>query len=602
MTSKECGKQLMQSIKKDQTMKEKKLSHLMVALCLTCLVVLVVCFSIILICFSLSNIRKDENNYTLVLKTIEQGIDSSIENTIQQFVSIGYSDNMLAFLEGDTAQTLKSQPFIRTNFESLRLLNPLVLDVYVEFDNGHLLYTSVLDNGGFSHYSNYLKAKNFFQTQQSNKISLSPCYSVGTKQQYMFALYVPVFNYSVKRSQDYKVGSITGLCDVAALFEKNDNILITIVDSQQQIIYQSSPEMMSQNHEDEVRHHYRFLSSNQNRMGWNVTVYYPFQLISSETKTAIRWITVCLIMAMLVFVFLCFLFYKMILEPIGVIVKQMEAIESGNERICNSRGSSNELITLTNGINHMLENISGLNEKIVLNERIINEIDKKKLSEKILFLQSQMNPHFLFNNLECIRGMVFMEEYDGILEMTSCMASIYRYCVNDWSIVPLENELLIFQDYIKIISLRYFDAFEFFIDVGDELKREMIPRMILQPIAENSIIHGFKEAGIKFGKIRISATKESHRLLILVDDDGIGIAPEKIDELNHDFMTNLESEMGKVKIGLHNINNRVRLLFGNDSYIKISNRNPGGTRVEIVIANTGTCDAIRAVQRPGLRS
>lgn len=204
MTSKECGKQLMQSIKKDQTMKEKKLSHLMVALCLTCLVVLVVCFSIILICFSLSNIRKDENNYTLVLKTIEQGIDSSIENTIQQFVSIGYSDNMLAFLEGDTAQTLKSQPFIRTIFESLRLLNPLVLDVYVEFDNGHLLYTSVLDNGGFSHYSNYLKAKNFFQTQQSNKISLSPCYSVGTKQQYMFALYVPVFNYSVKRSKTIK--------------------------------------------------------------------------------------------------------------------------------------------------------------------------------------------------------------------------------------------------------------------------------------------------------------------------------------------------------------------------------------------------------------
>lgn len=221
----------------------------------------------------------------------------------------------------------------------------------------------------------------------------------------------------------------------------------------------------------------------------------------------------------------------------------------------------------------------------------IKVLNLSKKQAQYLALQNQINPHFLYNTLESIRSEALCAGVDGVASMTEALATFFRYTISNIDkLVTLEDELANIENYYIIQKYRFGDKLNLSIEYGEDLKilNFRLPKLILQPIVENAIYHGIEgKMGQGTLRIRIQCTKE--RLLIRVSDDGVGIEQEKLDTLNNKLLTNsLEdiTESGRDKrggIAILNVNNRIKLLFGEEYGIYIQSKKHVGSDVEITL-------------------
>lgn len=207
---------------------------------------------------------------------------------------------------------------------------------------------------------------------------------------------------------------------------------------------------------------------------------------------------------------------------------------------------------------------------------------------KINSLQSQINPHFLYNTLECIRSEAVCQGCGSIAKMAKALASFFRYSISrNENVVTVQDELNNIQHYIMIQNYRFEDKFQFRVEVEPEDKLAyacQIPKMTLQPIVENAIFHGLEtKQGECHVIIRIHLTE--HLILIVVSDNGIGMNEEQLKKLREG--TEREREKGGDMadhgngIALYNVNQRLKLLFGENYGLHIYSMEGEGTDVEI---------------------
>lgn len=222
-------------------------------------------------------------------------------------------------------------------------------------------------------------------------------------------------------------------------------------------------------------------------------------------------------------------------------------------------------------------------------------INVSKKQAEYLALQNQINPHFLYNTLEGIRSEALIAGVDSIAEMTEALSTFFRYTISQINnLVTLEDELANIENYYYIQQFRFGDKLELNIeyvhddDMEDaDILSYRLPKLTLQPVVENSIYHGIeKKIGKGHLKIRITATKEN--LIIKISDDGMGIDSDKLKALNHklraltldDVNPNVASKGG---IAIMNVNNRIKLLFGEKYGLYIYSQPGVGTDVEITL-------------------
>lgn len=213
-------------------------------------------------------------------------------------------------------------------------------------------------------------------------------------------------------------------------------------------------------------------------------------------------------------------------------------------------------------------------------------------------LQSQINPHFLYNTLESIRGQALLDDNHEIAEMVEALSAFFRYSISGKdSFVTLRDELNNIKNYILIQRYRFNNRFslEVIIDEDDEGAYEyLIPRLIIQPIVENAIFHGLEEKS-EDGKVTIEIIVTEQNLIITVSDNGKGMEADKLEELNrriHAKDTELVDEnhnkvAGPAKkntgIALPNIHRRISLLFGAEYGVNVYSTLGQGTDVEITV-------------------
>lgn len=222
-------------------------------------------------------------------------------------------------------------------------------------------------------------------------------------------------------------------------------------------------------------------------------------------------------------------------------------------------------------------------------------INVSKKQAEYLALQNQINPHFLYNTLEGIRSEALIAGVDSIAEMTEALSTFFRYTISQVNnLVTLEDELANIENYYYIQQFRFGDKLELGIeyihddDIDDaDILMYRLPKLTLQPIVENSIYHGIEEKiGKGHLKIRITATREN--LIIKISDDGMGIEGEKLKALNKKLQAmNLDDVNPKVAakggIAIMNVNNRMKLLFGERYGVYIYSQPGVGTDVEITL-------------------
>lgn len=196
-----------------------------------------------------------------------------------------------------------------------------------------------------------------------------------------------------------------------------------------------------------------------------------------------------------------------------------------------------------------------------------------KKQAQYLALQNQINPHFLYNTLEGIRGEALCAGLENVADMTEALSTFFRYTISNLEhLVTLEDELENIENYFFIQKYRFGDRLDLVVEMEEADKPELLccqlPKLTLQPIVENAIIHGI-ECKVGKGRVRIKVEGTEKRLLITVSDDGVGMDSTSLAALNKklgggslDYMA--DSHQRKGGIALPNVNNRIKLLFGEE--------------------------------------
>lgn len=218
------------------------------------------------------------------------------------------------------------------------------------------------------------------------------------------------------------------------------------------------------------------------------------------------------------------------------------------------------------------------------NEKL--EIAKKRV--ELFTLQSQINPHFLYNTLDSIRGRALVDGQKEIASMTEVLSKFFRYCISrSESLVKIREELNHVNDYYYIQKYRFEDRFDMEVEVeSDEIYDYYIPKMTLQPLVENAMVHGLEKVNRK-GMVRLSLFMTEQKIIIVVSDDGAGMRPEQLEELNQRMRQMLY--VGSAKGGRHNsiavtnVNARIRITFGEEYGIHYRSLENQGTEAIVRI-------------------
>jgi len=219
-------------------------------------------------------------------------------------------------------------------------------------------------------------------------------------------------------------------------------------------------------------------------------------------------------------------------------------------------------------------------------------INATKRQAQYLALQNQINPHFLYNTLEGIRGEAIVAGLDTVAEMTEALATFFRYTISNVdSLVTLEDELSNIENYYIIQQYRFGERLSLNIVCDDKDKQKImkyrLPKLTLQPIVENAIFHGIERKTGK-GEITVRIDTTPKRLIVTISDTGLGMEPERLSEIveriNAPSFEYIASD-GEKKggIAIVNVNNRIKLLFGEEYGVNIYSTVGVGTDVEITV-------------------
>ena len=259
---------------------------------------------------------------------------------------------------------------------------------------------------------------------------------------------------------------------------------------------------------------------------------------------------------------LTYTFNRMINKPISKINKKIFEISAGDFSKNPSIESSDEIGAIGKGINILSQDVLDLIES-----RVADEKQKKELEFKML--QSQINPHFLYNTLNSIKWMATIQNASGIPEMTTSLARLLRNIAKGTSqLITIKEELDLLKDYITIQQYRYGGTITVNYNImSEDLYDCHVIKFTLQPIVENAIFHGIEPKGIE-GVIDINISSAWENILnIEIIDNGVGINEDKIKELLTSKETTSKTSFNN--IGVSNVNERIKLTFGNEYGLNI---------------------------------
>jgi len=313
----------------------------------------------------------------------------------------------------------------------------------------------------------------------------------------------------------------------------------------------------------------RIYTIQETQFGWKIVgVAYANELIVNQQQIRLSYLlwTVFALVSVLI---LSFYLSRRLSSPIRRLQNQMKQVEKGNFGIRSEALPENEIGQLGRTFNVMVSRIKDLMDQIIQNE------DFKRKSE-LKVLQSQINPHFLYNTLDSIIWMAERRKHEEVVEMTSSLAKLFRAIINrNDETVPVRVELEHITHYLSIQKMRYKDKLDFVIEADPAMMDFKLPKIILQPIVENAIYHGIKnKPGL--GTIRIVGSIFEDRLEFVIEDNGIGMDPTRIEQMLK------PSDQPASSIGIRNVNERIKL-FGVEYGVHIKSAPSFGTEVTIVL-------------------
>ncbi len=292
-----------------------------------------------------------------------------------------------------------------------------------------------------------------------------------------------------------------------------------------------------------------------------------------------------------------FVLKRMVSEPVRKIVSYLDSYTiSSSPKLLKNVNGCREFSMIGEEINKMVISSAQRTKRIFEQQSRLYEYELVTNRNQLRILQGQINPHFLYNTLECIRILSILKDTGKVERITIAMSDIMRYTLKEGDEVGLLDEITISLQYLSIMKIRYADCFCYEVDLPQEVRNCRIIKMILQPVLENVFKYGLilhkksnrvrisvaKESAAKENVIEESTVKENAALRIRVEDNGKGMTPERLKEVQ-DGLCREHPETETGNIGLYNVHSRLKMRYGEGYGIRIQSSPGRGTVVELLL-------------------
>lgn len=561
-------------------------------------------FLIISISYTQGTITENSKYYTMqLIEQVNGDIDSYIDYMENISRLISKNKDVIDYLydENATADELE-QIRIRviSQFQTISDARDDIYNIAVLSDNGRNVINDGKDQ--LNPYADIGEAKWYVKARESNGIAVlfSSHVQNAIKDDYKWVVTLScgIQNPNTGAIEgvlfvDLNYSVINNLCEGISLGSKG---YVFIIDSEGKIVYhprqtllysglksEKVEEVLNGNKtnfttaEGEESKLYTVCTSE--KTGWTVVgVAYISELMAGREETQLAYLLMALFLIIISGI-IAIILSSEITKPLKELANSMKAVQEGHfEHAEIEILDRNEIGMLSNSFNIMTRKIKELMEEIVREQ-------KEKRKSELKALQSQINPHFLYNTLDSIIWMSESGKNQEVVLMTSSLAKLFRQSIsNEDEIVSIYSEAGYTKSYLTIQKMRYKDKLEFEIDIADDILEESIVKLVLQPLVENAIYHGIKYKEGK-GLVRITGSREEDDIILRIEDNGKGMDEETLKNI---FQKKENSKSSGV--GINNVNNRLKLYYGSNYGLRYTSQIDEGTIVEVRIPVTDKGD------------
>lgn len=324
-------------------------------------------------------------------------------------------------------------------------------------------------------------------------------------------------------------------------------------------------------------------ASTMESTGWNVVVAVPQTYINEPANKINNVMLLGMLLALVLVVISLVVINTIIVTPTRTISQYMKQAAAGQLNITGGHPGQDEISALFNNYDVMINNIKALLQRIVEQQESVRQIELR-------VLQEQINPHFLYNSLDSVIWAAESENFEQVTKLTLSLSNFYRAALaGGLDIVTLENEFNLVRSFLEVMQMRYQDILDYEIKLDPQAASIAFPKIILEPIVENSIYHGIKQKRWKSGEkgiIYVSALLNTEGTLkIIIQDNGIGMSNERLTTVQAS-LTASKSDSHE-SYGLWNVNQRLTLYFQKAYSLSIESKPLEGTTVIIEISKQG---------------
>ena len=318
---------------------------------------------------------------------------------------------------------------------------------------------------------------------------------------------------------------------------------------------------------DKYTYYYTKIPANEN---WYLCTKVETANLTKETSSFILMLTSLLVLFTLITIVVCIYLSRSITKPISNLNETMQKASS-NLQIVADQSDIEEINSLSYSFNQLIQKIDNLLKKI-------KEDAKLQRQSEIKVLQAQINPHFLYNTLDALNWKALQHQDAEMTTLIRSLCDFYRISLsNGDEFIPIKDEIKHVECYLKIQSIRFKNQFTYDLEAEPHLLSMYCLKILLQPLIENAITHGLRPLDHP-GEIHIRIFTQENNIIMTVEDNGVGMSDQMLDEVNNGL-----SNQALHKYGLYNINQRIRLTYGETYGIHIQSQLNSGTKVTVTI-------------------
>lgn len=579
----------------ENIVKRKRFSFISIKtkILIICLIVVILPIFVMTVNSYLSSQRLLEQKYTELLMDIANQTNVRIDEYLKEIekISLVASFGMNSGVKVEKEDNYPLQNYLRNDNEENKNAAYAMLMNYMMMKDREISFYVYNLNGGkdlfvgsdlpydYSYNAKEEEWFKFFQVSNSKMMTLDTHVDQQTMSKKLAIAHA-------RKILDVDSGTVLGIMvvriDLGVIDVVNSRLQqalrsrFTIVDEVDNIIYNSDTSLIGQKFSSIRPDHNTniIVESPFERQRWTTYLYMPMSELSAEGDILRNNVYVLALLMLLFLVIISAFLSNMMTRPIKKLMSNILQVEKGQFEQVEDIASRDEIGLLSTRFNRMSHELKRLVTQI-------QQEEKEKAAAEIRALQSQINPHFLYNTLGSVKWIASMQRADAIVEITEALIAMLRYAARaEGAMVSVREELDNLKNYMTIQQVRYYNRIRMDVMADEELLDQSMPKLILQPLVENAIFHGLaeiEEDGVVTIRVAWEANK-SDGFVIEVHDNGVGMDEETY--LLIEELISGESNSGS-SIGLYNVKRRIELHYGSRYGVEFESIEGKGTAFRI---------------------